>query len=316
MTEDGSQPVPDKLRRWWKSTFCLVLWAILGWSWLWAWPPFGAFHRIDEHRQQEKRKKQEGANHGLVSDLHSALAKAVSTPAYMSKLTGVSEAIFEQEPTCTLVWTDEDRTHVAALRAGDAQPAVGWMAITRSGQTTVGRYTMNVWYEACDQGNATDTFYRSECTKIARLRLEERLASPVASTAGIRILPGQCVLGSMEQSETAAGYVLQLPARKNVTIRLYSVPAEFALRPHLFMNQVEISPMQGRSGAFTTSSDGDYELRIERDPNFPGKSAGQYSLQVHWGKAAGPRCPIPSLDHHDCYRAAEPMPGLDAGVAR
>ena len=315
-----SQPSEQsRARPWWKSTRALILWAILGWSWLWVWPPWGVFHRLDEHYEEAKRKKLEGEDYGLLADLHSALAKELSAPARMAELAGVPETDLQPESTCTLAWTDEDRPHVTALRAWDAQPAAGWAAITRGGQAEVGRYAMKLWYEECNSEHAS--FHPMECTRIAKLRLaERRMAAPV-SGPGIGILPGQCVLGAVgdDQKETVASYAIHLPAHKNVTVRLYTIPAAFALRPRLFLNQAKIPQMPNQFGVFPTQTEGDYELRIERDARFPGPPiGGQYSVQVHWGKAAGLRCPIPWFDGQDCYhpQPARPRAVRDAGVER
>jgi len=304
MTEDGSQAVPGKPRRWWQSTFCLVLWAALGWSWLWAWPPYGAFHRLNEHLEQAKRKRQEGPDFGLLADLHSALAQVASTPARMHELTGVPEVVLQRDFLCTLAWTDEDRTYITAQRAWDAQPAVGWVAITQAGRTTVGRYRMKLWYEPCDPDDAVRIFSHMECTKIARLSLAERRVLPPSGDLEKRILPGQCVLGAMDSPalERIDKYTIHLPAHRNATVRLYTIPATFALSPRLLLDGVEISPLADEFGVFPTPSEGDYQVLIARDPRFPGPPApGQYTLQVHWGKAAGQRCPIASLDGIDCY---------------
>ena len=319
MSQQVVPSVPSSTHPWWKSTLALVLWAVLGWSWLWAWPPWGAFHRLNEHQEEAQRKKLEGDDYGLLADLHSTLAKEVSAPARMAELAGVPEAGLQAESTCTLAWTDENRTHVTALRAWDAQPGVGWAAITQGGQAAVGRYTMKLWYEECNSEHAG--FHPMECTRIAKLRLAERRTAAPVGGPEIGILPGQCVLGAMEssQQDAAATYAIHLPARKNVTVRLFSIPAASALRARLFLNQTEVPQIPNQFGVFSTQTEGDYELRIERDARFPGPPVGgQYSLQVHWGKAAGQRCPIPSFDGRDCYhpQPVRPRAVLDAGVER
>jgi hypothetical protein len=315
MSEPATQAVQSKPHPWWKSTWALALYALLGTSWYWGWLPYGAFHRLNEHYEESKRKKLEGEDYGFLADLHSALAKEVSTPARMSELSGAREADLKPESTCTLAWTDEDRPHATALRAWDAQPGVGWAATTHSGQAAAGRYTMKLWYEECNSEHAG--FYPMECTRIAKLRLVERRTAVPAGGASIGMLPGQCVLGAVEetQQEIVASYAIHLPAHKNVTVRLYTMPAPVALRPRLFLNQVELAPVPNQFGVFATQSEGDYELRIERDPRFPDPHlVGQFSAQVHWGKAFGQRCPIPALDGRDCYHPRAAV--LDAGVER
>jgi hypothetical protein len=317
MSEPARQSAPGRPRPWWKSTWALALWALLGTSWFWGWLPYGAFHRLNEHYEESKRKQLEGEDYGLLADLHSALAKEVSSPARMRELAGVPAADLQPETTCTLAWTDDDRPHVAALRAWDAQPGVGWAATTHGGQAVAGRYTMKLWYEECNSEHAG--FYPMECTRIAKLRLVERHTAAPKGGPGIGILPGQCVLGAVDEAQqgTVATYAIHLPAHKNVTVRLYTIPAALALRPRLFLKQVEIAQVQGRYGVFPTQTEGDYELRLDRDPRFPDPHvAGQYSVQAHWGKAAGQRCPIPSFDGRDCYHPRPARPVLDAGAER
>ena len=172
MSEPANQAGQGQPRPWWKSTWALALYALLGTSWYWGWLPYGAFHRLSEHYEESKRRKLEGEDYGLLADLHSALAKEVSTPARMSELAGVSATDLPPESTCTLAWTDDDRPHTTALRAWDAQPGVGWAATTHGGQAATGRYTMKLWYEECNSEHAG--YYPMECTRIAKLRLVER----------------------------------------------------------------------------------------------------------------------------------------------
>ncbi len=285
---------------WYKSTPALVLWAMIGWSWLWGWLPYGALDRGILYYDQAKRRRTEGANFGLLSDTHSALAKALDTPARLAELTGAPD--LPANATCTLMWTDQTRTYSSATRAWDATKAVGYMAVTRGGKTTVGRYAMKLWTDYCRPGwDSSDSTYGIECTKIGKLRLVERLAEPAPGPLPT-VVPGACVLGSVPSAGPVNGrYAIRLPAGKTITVRLYTIPADLALRAHFFLEGKEIPALPDHPDTFAISAAADYELRLERTPGFPADATGQYSLQVHWGKAVGARCPIPDLDHRDCY---------------
>jgi len=301
MSEDGRQPGRGRTR-----TLGLLVWAVLGWSWLWFWPPYGAFHRVGEGIQQATRRRQDGASYGLAADAHAVLAQAVLAPSRVAELVGENEGTLESRSTCALAWTDDEHTVVTATRAYDAQPATGWMALTRPGQATVGRYGMGLWTDHCDSEGATRLSSPMECTRLKQLRLLDRQVSSRQGTGEERILPGQCVLGIMDGGETAKTssdrYVVHLPAHKTVTVRLFTIPAALALHPRLVRDGAEIAPLPDVFGAFATGPEGDYEILVERDPRFPAVPiAGQYTLQVHWGKADGQRCPIPDFDGRDCY---------------
>ncbi len=291
---------PAAPRPWYKSTPALVLWVIIGWSWLWGWLPYGALDRLNLHYEQAKRRRAEGASFGLLSDAHIALAKELDTPARLGELSGGSA--LPADATCTLVWTDEARTFSSATRAWDATPAVGYMAVTRAGKTTVGRYAMKLWTDFCrSEWDSSDSTYGIECTKIGKLRLVERLAEP-ASGPMPSVVPGACVLGAVPSAGPVRDrYAIQLPAGKTVTVRLYTIPADLALRGRLFLGDKEIPASSGHADTFVVPSMADYELQLDRAPGFPADATGRYSLQVHWGKAVGLRCPIPELDHRDCY---------------
>lgn len=291
---------------WRKSPPVLVAWAIIGWCWLLAWLPYGAFERLDLHFAQAKQRRAQGENFGLLSDVHIAMARELDTPARVAELAG--ETDLPPEAVSTLVWTDEDRTYSNATREWDATYAVGYMAVTRWGRTTVGRYEMRLWTEACQSGpDSTDHFYNIECTKIAKVHPVPDLSSEPKDRGLARLVPGACVLGLVAKAgHLPDRYEIELPAGKTATVRLYSIPANLVLRARLFLDGKEIQPVPGRDDAFPIPSAADYDLQIEHSPGSDAQVTGQYSLQVHWGKAVGARCPIPEFDRRDCYKLGWP----------
>jgi hypothetical protein len=88
------------------------------------------------------------------------------------------------------------------------------------------------------------------------------------------------------------------------------------LRARLSLGATELLSLPERSDRFPLPAEADYEVRVERPAVLDGLPAGQYTLQVHWGKADGARCPVPALDHRSCYGppAAGRMPAGPGGA--
>ena len=85
-------------------------------------------------------------------------------------------------------------------------------------------------------------------------------------------------------------------------MRAFVLPATAFLSYRLTLQGREAPLVDGESTVFRSVGEGEYELEVTLlSVEGAGEVPGEYSLQVHWGKAVGPRCPIPGFDERDCY---------------
>jgi len=121
--------------------------------------------------------------------------------------------------------------------------------------------------------------------------------------APVAILPGQCVLGSFTGSPSVVGrYKVTLPADREITVRAFVIPATAFLSYRLSLGSRDAPHVEGENTMFRSIGQGEYDLDVSLlpasgAPDLP----GEYSLQVHWGRGAGNRCPIPGFDERSCY---------------
>ena len=134
-------------------------------------------------------------------------------------------------------------------------------------------------------------------------RQEIPVASPPAGT--VPLLAGECALGTFAAKPGVVGrYKVTLPAEREITVRAFVIPATAFLSYRLSLRGQDAPHVEKESTIFRSLGQGEYDLEVTLLPavgtvDLP----GEYSLQVHWGRGVGPRCPIPGFDENDCYGA-------------
>ena len=276
----------------------LLLWVVGGWlAALVAAPTVRAW--IEEHNARTV-----GPSHGLSNDAASVLAAALDEPSRVAELVGSPATASEAGATCALTWTDREKTYVYAKRASRAAPETAWRAVTIAGRTILGRYAADLWAGNCA---AEDAYYAKDCTVVERVRLVERremaVAAPAKTGVPVPLLPGQCSLEAFPgKPGVVARYKVTLPATREITVRAFVLPATAFLSYRLSLRGQDAPHLDGESTMFRSLGEGEYDLEVTLLPAVGAADLpGQYSLQVHWGRGVGPRCPIPGFDEHNCY---------------
>ena len=255
---------------------------------------------------EEVNARTTGPSYGLANDAVSAVATALDDPARVAELLGGPSSVPPAGASCALTWTEQEKTYVYAQRASRAAHRTVWRAVTIGGQAFLGRYVADLWAGDCRE---RWEHYRRDCTVVDRVRLRERremaIAAPAKTdpTLPVAILPGQCVLGSFASKPGVVGrYKVKLPADREITVRAFVIPATAFLSYRLSSRGQDAPHVAGESTMFRSIGEGEYELEVSLLPTFDGgELAGEFSLQVHWGKATGERCPIPGFDEQTCY---------------
>jgi hypothetical protein len=280
-----------------RRTFSLVAWVVGGWLVALVAAPHLRWW-MEEHNHRTT-----GPSFGLANDAAAALAAALDQPTRIAELAGAPDS----EPTnatCVLTWTDREKTYVYAQQASRAKPETAWRTVTMAGRAILGRYAADLWAGDCREPSAR---YKRDCTVVARARLVERQEMPVPSpSAGVvPLLPGQCTLGSFAANPGVVGrYKVTLPAEREITVRAFVIPATAFLSYRLSLRGQDAPHVGKENTVFRSLGQGEYDLEVSLLPaagttDLP----GEYSLQVHWGRGIGPRCPIPGFDESDCYGA-------------
>ncbi|MBN2574252.1 MAG: hypothetical protein JXP73_06785, partial [Deltaproteobacteria bacterium] len=263
----------------------LAVWVLGGWlTALVLVPRFRLW--LEEHNQRTA-----GPAFGLANDVAMSLAAALDDPKRKAELAAVTASELLPEAACELTWTDREKTYVHAVRPTRAAPETAWRAVTVPGKAVLGRYSADLWAGDCRTPGAD---YESPCTKVERLRLVERreMALPAPATAGgaTPLLPGQCALGAFGGKPGIIGrHRVTLPAEREITVRAFVLPATAFLSYRLTLQGKEAPHVNGENTVFRSVGEGEYDLEVtllsvEGARELP----GEYSLQVHWGKAVGP----------------------------
>ena len=293
-----SPPGDTKFRRW-SQNQRLLAWVVGGWLFALVVAPSirGDLEELNAWTL--------GPAHGLVNDAASVVATALDQPPRARDLLG---SVADPAPgtACALTWTDQENTYVYAQRASRAGSRTAWRAATVSGRAVLARYVADLWAGDCRLPSA---HHKEDCTMVGRLRLVERrelaMAAPGKTdpAAPVAILPGQCVLGSFPGSPSVVGrYKVTLPADRQITVRAFVIPATAFLSYRLSLRGKDAPHVQGESTMFRSIGQGEYDLEVSLLPSVGAPDLpGEFSLQVHWGRGAGDRCPIPGFDEKSCY---------------
>ncbi len=274
----------------------LVAWVVGGWlAALVAVPHLRWW--IEEHNHRTT-----GPSYGLANDAAASLAAALDQPARVAELVAVPESEPTPATSCELTWTDREKTYVYAQRASRAAPETAWRAVTVAGKAILGRYVADLWAGDCREKGSD---YKRDCTVVERARLVERREIPVAPSPdrATPLLPGECTLGTFAGKPGIVGrYKVTLPAEREITVRAFVIPATAFLAYRLSLRGQDAPHVDKESTMFRSLGQGEYDLEVTLLPAVGAADLpGEYSLQVHWGRAVGPRCPIPSFDESNCY---------------
>jgi len=292
-----TKPGEAKVARWRRGYF-LLAWVVGGWLSALLIAPHARWW-IEEHNHRTT-----GPSYGLANDAATALAAALDKPTRLAELVGGPEP--KPEASCELTWTDREKTYVYAQRASRATPETAWRSVTMAGRAVLGRYVADLWAGDC---KAEGTYHEKDCTVVERVRMVERqesaVAAPTAATAPVPLLAGQCVLGAFAAKPGVVGrYKVTLPAEREITVRAFVIPATAFLSYRLSLAGQEAPHVEKESTVFRSLGQGEYDLEVTLLPAVGAADLpGQYSLQVHWGRGVGPRCPIPGFDEGNCYSA-------------
>jgi hypothetical protein len=274
----------------------LIVWVVGGWLAALVAAPHLRWW-LEEHNHRTT-----GPSFGLANDAATVLAAVLDQPARVAELVGGSE--FEPTPnaTCALTWTDREKTYVYAQRAPRATPETAWRAVTVAGRTILGRYAADLWAGDCRTPGA---YYKRDCTVVERVRLVDRqeMPAPSPSAGAVPLLAGQCTRANFAAKPGVVGrYKVTLPAEREITVRAFVIPATAFLSYRLSLRGQDAPHVGKENTVFRSLGQGEYDLEVTLLPA-AGTSdlPGQFSLQVHWGRAVGPRCPIPGFDETDCY---------------
>ena len=251
---------------------------------------------IEEHNHRTT-----GPSFGLANDAASALAAALDQPAHVAELVG--DPVPTPETSCELTWTDQEKTYVYAQRAARATPETAWRAVTVPGKAILGHYVADLWAGDCREKGS---YYKKDCTVVERVRLvgqELSLGGPPASSTPL--LAGQCTVAAFAAKPGVVGrYKVTLPADREITVRAFVIPATAFLSYRLSLRGQDAPHIGKENTVFRSLGQGEYDLEVTLLPAVGTADVpGEYSLQVHWGRAVGLRCPIPGFDERDCYGA-------------
>ena len=277
----------------------LVAWVVGGWLAALVAAPHVRWW-IEEHNHRTT-----GSSYGLANDAATALAAALDQPARVAELVGGPESESGSNASCALTWTDREKTYVYAQRASRAAPETAWRAVTIPGKAILGRYVADLWAGDCRHPGA---YYKKDCTVVERVRLVERQEIPVAAmpAGATPLLAGQCTLGAFVGKPGVVGrYKVSLPADREITVRAFVIPATAFLSYRLSLRGQDAPHVGKENTVFRSLGQGEYDLEVTLLPAVGAADLpGEYSLQVHWGRSVGPRCPIPGFDESNCYTGA------------
>jgi hypothetical protein len=257
---------------------------------------------------QEYRSRTTGPSYGLANDAATAIAAKLNTPQQMAQLLGLSIDVLDAKRACSLTWTDREATYVHAQRASRARPETAYATVTVNGRAVLGRYSVDLWKGDCA---LEEGYPERPCTVVERVRLVERRELAIApSVQPVPLLAGQCIWQKFDgESQVVGRYMVTLPAAREITVRAYVLPATVFLTYRLTLAGQEAPHVRGESTVFQAIGEGEYELEVRSLPQAgAGKQAGEYTIQVHWGKGAGEPCPVPSFDERECYGVELPKP--------
>ena len=280
----------------------LGLWVLVGW--------ITALYLAPRARDwlQEYRSRTTGPAYGLANDVATAVAAKLGTPQQMAQLLGAGSEPMNPAKACTLTWTDQEATYVHAQRASRARSETAYATVTVNGRAVLGRYAVDLWRGDCA---LEDGYPERPCTVVQRLQLLDRreLAIPQAADP-VPLLAGQCVWRKFDGESPVVGrYKVALPAKREITIRAYILPATVFLTYRLTLAGQEAPHARGENTVFQSIGEGEYELEVRLLPQAgASKQSGEYTLQAHWGKGAGEPCPVPSFDERECYGVELPKP--------
>jgi hypothetical protein len=143
---------------------------------------------------------------------------------------------------------------------------------------------------------------------VERFKLVERRENPSAASAittaePTLLLAGQCAWKKFTAKDGVVGrYRLWLPAEREITVRVFVLPANVFLSYRLMLGGKEAPLVSGERTVFKSIGEGEYELEVALRPSPDGgEVVGEYSVQVHWGHGVGDACPVPSFDRRECY---------------
>lgn len=298
-------PGTDRRNPSWLLTIGLWSWALLGWWW--------AFH-LDWGKQSLQSlldvalfEPSKDPLRGRAGDAPSALAALLRTPERLSELTGTPASGLAPDAACAWSFTDKEDVIVLGKRPSRAVETASWLAVTLGEKGYLGRYAVRIWSGRCGED---DTSLRQQtCTKVEDLRLVERVKIPSVPGGAMPILPGQCVVGSLDDSagDVTARYLVALPRERDVTVFSYTVPAAGFITVKLEREGKTMVHPTDSPSEFRSQDAGLYQVVVSRAEG-AAKGKIRYSLRVTWGSGVGPRCPVPEFDGHPCGGGAASTP--------
>jgi len=205
---------------------------------------------------------------------------------------------------CLAKWTDEDPiTMLDSDGPKNGTDLVFWKALTLHGKTMLGRYVADLW-TGVSIGSGGALGSRAAWSKVGNIRLVERMPQSRPAPPGFRvILPGECVLGSLEEQDdrVVGRYWIDLPAPTSVKIATdVPIGVGVQLRERLTFDDLDVPEEidaieRSLTGRLRVNRAGFHKVIIQRvDP--PGSAKPdqsrrkEYTLQVHWGKGLDRAC--------------------------
>lgn len=284
----------------------LGAWILAGWaSALFAAPALRGW-------LEEYGSRTTGPSFGLANDAATAMAAKLGTRERIAELLGVPPASLDESKVCSLTWADREKTYVHAQRPGRARPANALLGVTVAGRAVLGLYAVDLWSGDCREAHQ---YYERPCTRTENVRLLERQELVVAKVADDEPTPlvaGQCAWRKFAGKAGVVGrFRVMLPADREITVRAFVLPATAFLSYRLSLGGQEAPHARGESTVFQSIGEGQYELEVSLRPAASGtEKAGEYTVQVHWGRGFGAACPVPSFDERECYGV--PLPAGEA----
>lgn len=217
---------------------------------------------------------------------------------HFGELVGVPPSHLDGVKYCYDLWVDTDQVLVRGWGPKNGSPAVAWLTVTGKGETTVGRYTFDVWSGSEPSTGAVG--FPSSYSVIQNFRLVERRPPPAPSPSGwTAIRPGQCVLGNLakDASGVVGRYLIDLPAHRTVFIHWEPMASEIRLDPQLSLEGSIIPRASDRNHQFRIQRAGRYQIVVRRLDEPPGSTETKftgYTLQVDWGQSSGISCTPPT----------------------
>jgi len=247
------------------------------------------------------------------------LADLSATPNYLAELQGARLRGTNpgKREGCFAEWSDEAPLFARGEGPKNGNELVIWRALTLSGKTTLGRYLADFWTEI-PPGPGALGFGNAEIEAVAsHYRLVQRMPPPTAAPPGFRaILPGECVLGSLEEDDerVIGRFWIELPAVLHTKIALSPLAdLPVALEARLAFNDAEVPEMpkgdsyQAQAPRYFEAQQHGYHkvtiVRIDRPKAVPPEAVhGQnYTLQVYWGSRISSDCSRPDVLQHGCF---------------